>query len=50
MTTLAGGADDPDRETKAPGALREEGARPTLTLVKEDGVWRIAVFQNTRVA
>jgi len=50
MTTLAGGADDPDRENRAPGALREEGARPTLTLVREDGVWRIAVFQNTRVA
>lgn len=50
MTTLAGPADDRDRDSRAPGALREEGARPTLTLTKSAGRWTIAVFQNTRIA
>ena len=50
MTSMAGNADDPDRENKAPGALREEGARPTLMLQWHGGMWKIAAFQNTRVA
>ncbi|HEY0299858.1 MAG TPA: hypothetical protein VGC36_00885, partial [Rhizomicrobium sp.] len=49
-TTLAGPTDDPDREAKAPGGPREEGARPTLMLQKQGGRWRIAAFQNTRIA
>ncbi|MEI9887402.1 MAG: SgcJ/EcaC family oxidoreductase [Rhizomicrobium sp.] len=49
-TTLAGPSDDPNREAKAPGNPREEGARPTLMLQKQGGQWRIAAFQNTRIA
>lgn len=42
--------DDPSREAKAPGGAREEGARPTLMLQKQGGSWKIAGFQNTRIA
>ncbi|MBV9542185.1 MAG: hypothetical protein JO167_13050, partial [Alphaproteobacteria bacterium] len=50
MTTLAGPADDPNREAKEPGTPREEGARPTLMLQKQGGQWKVAAFQNTRIA
>lgn len=49
-TTLAGPADDPGREAKPPGSPREENARPTLMLQKQGGAWKIAAFQNTRIA
>ncbi len=32
------------------GEPREIHARPTLTLVKENGRWLIAAFQNTRIS
>jgi uncharacterized protein (TIGR02246 family) len=49
-TTLAVAADDPDREAAAPGAPREEGARPMLVFVKHGSHWIIEAFQNTRIA
>ena len=49
-TTLTGPSDDPNREAKAQGSAREEGARPTLMLQKQGGSWKIAGFQNTRIA
>ncbi|MBV9044752.1 MAG: SgcJ/EcaC family oxidoreductase, partial [Alphaproteobacteria bacterium] len=50
MTTMAAKADDANRENVAHGAPREEAARPTLMLEKQGGQWKVAAFQNTRIA
>jgi len=47
---LAVGVDDPRRASHMGEGTREDHARPTMILAKDNGKWQIVGFQNTRIA
>jgi uncharacterized protein (TIGR02246 family) len=50
LSRLGDAVDDPGRAALSKGELREAQARPTLILEKQNGQWKIAAFQNTKIA
>ena len=50
LSRLTVGVDDPRRTSQVGEGIREDHARPTMILAKNNGKWRIVGFQNTRIA
>ena len=50
LSRLGVAVDDARHESHQSQTMREDQARPTLTVAKEGETWQIVAFQNTRIA